>query len=329
VDVRFRGRHLAQAGHAAAQPVDVLHGEGEFRLVRGGEQMQHRVGRAAHGNVERHGVFEGLKPRNGARQHGFIVLLVITPRQVDDQVAGLQEQAPAVGVGCQHRAVARQGEPQRLGQAVHGIGREHARAGAAGGAGRTLDDRHVGFAHLVVDRGDHGVDQVQRMLLAVLEHHLARLHRPARDEDRRDVEAQGGHQHARRDLVAVGDADHGVGAMGVDHVFHAVGDDLARGQRIEHAVVAHRDAVVDRDGVELLGDTARLLDLPRDHLAQVHQVDMARHELREGIDDGDDRLAEIAILHARRTPQPARAGHIAAMGGGPGTIGRHDRVRRQ
>ena len=60
---------------------------------------------------------------------------------------------------------------------------------------------------LVVGGRDHGVDQVERDLLA-LQHDLAGLHRPAGDEHRRDVEAQRRHQHAGRDLVAVGDADH-------------------------------------------------------------------------------------------------------------------------
>src|SRR6476659_2189654 len=36
------------------------------------------------------------------------------------------------------------------------------------------------------------------------------------------------------------DAHQRIGAMGVDHKFDAVGDELARRQRIEHAVVAHR-----------------------------------------------------------------------------------------
>ena len=103
--------------------------------------------------------------------------------------------------------------------------------------------------------------------------------------------------------------------MGVGHVFDAVGDDLARGQRIEHAVVAHRDPVIDGDGVELLGDPARRLDLARDQLPEVLQMHVARHELGEGIGDGDDRLAEIAVLHAGRAPEAARAGHVAAVGG--------------
>ena len=67
--------------------------------------------------------------------------------------------------------------------------------------------------------------------------HLARFHRPAGNEHGRNVEAQRRHQHAGGDLVAVGDADHGVGRVRVAHVLDRVGDQLAAGQRIEHAVV--------------------------------------------------------------------------------------------
>ena len=67
-----------------------------------------------------------------------------------------------------------------------------------------------------------------------------------------------------------------VGAVRVDHVLDGVGDELARGQRVEHAVMAHGDAVIDRDGVELLGDAAGRLDLARDQLAEVLQVHVAR-----------------------------------------------------
>ena len=78
----------------------------------------------------------------------------------------------------------------------------------------------------------------------------------------------------------------------------------------------HGDAIIHGDGVEFLGNAARLLDLARDQLAKVFQMDMARHELGEGIDHGDDRLAEIAIFHAGGAPETARASHVAAVGGG-------------
>ena len=187
--------------------------------------------------------------------------------------------------------------------------------------------RDVFVADLVVGGGDHRVDQVDARRLA-LERDLARLHRPAGNEHGGDVEAQRRHQHAGGDLVAIGDAHHRVGAMGVDHVLDAVGDDFAARQRIEHAVVAHRDAVVDGDGVELLGDAARRLDLARDELAEVLEVDVAGHELGEGIDHRDDRLAEVALLHAGGAPKSARAGHVAAVRGSAGAQSGHGRRLR-
>ena len=51
----------------------------------GGEQMQHGIGRAAHRDVERHGVFERLEARDSARQRGLIILLVIAARKIDDR----------------------------------------------------------------------------------------------------------------------------------------------------------------------------------------------------------------------------------------------------
>jgi hypothetical protein len=80
--------------------------------------------------------------------------------------------------------------------------------------------------------------------------------------------------------------------------------------------MAHRDAVIDRDGVKLLRDAARRLDLARDQLAHVLEVDVAGHELRKRVDDRDDRFRKVAILHAGRTPEGAGAGHVAAKGGG-------------
>ncbi|KAG1600675.1 hypothetical protein G6F46_014005 [Rhizopus delemar] len=87
--------------------------------------------------------------------------------------------------------------------------------------------------------------------------------------------------------------------------------------------MAHRAAVVHGEGVEFLGDTANLLDLACDQLAEVLQVHVAGHELGEGVGDGDDRLVEVAVLHAGGTPQGAGAGHVAAGGGGAGAVFRH------
>jgi hypothetical protein len=101
--------------------------------------------------------------------------------------------------------------------------------------------------------------------------------------------------------------------MPFDHVFRRVGDQFARGQGIEHAVMPHRDAVIHRDGVEFLGDPARRFDLARNELAEILEMDMARHELRKGVAHRDNRLAKIAVFHSRGAPEAAGASHVAAM----------------
>ncbi len=287
--------------------------------------MQDGVGGAAHGDIEGHGVFESGLAGDGTGQHAVVILLVIALRQLDDHATGAQEQLLALGMGGEQGAVARQGQAQGLGQAVHRVGGEHAGAGAAGRAGGALHRHHIRVGFLWVGGGDHGIDQVEMHLLA-LDQGLARFHRPTGYEDHRDIEPQRGIQHAGGDLVAVGDAHQGVGAMGVDHVLDGIGDQLARGQGVEHAAVTHGDAVVDGDGIEFLGHATGLLDLARDQLAHVLEVDMAGHELGEGVGDGDDRLAEILVGHAGGAPQRAGAGHVAAGGGGAGTVFGHGRL---
>ena len=79
VHVGLGGGDLAQAGRAARQPVDVVHAEVDLRLMSGGQQVQHGVGRAAHGDVQGHGVFERAEAGHRARQHAGVVLLVPAP----------------------------------------------------------------------------------------------------------------------------------------------------------------------------------------------------------------------------------------------------------
>ena len=160
-------------------------------------------------------------------------------------------------------AVAGQRHAERFAQAVHRVGREHAGAGTAGRDRRSARascksaavilpacssptplNTEIRSDFCAAGRRCAGQVAVRRLLRD------AGRHRAAADEDGRDVEAHRGHQHAGHDLVAVRDADHAVEAMRADHGLHAIGDQFARGQRILHAAVAHRDAVIHADGVE-------------------------------------------------------------------------------
>ena len=74
----------------------------------------------------------------------------------------------------------------------------------------------------------HGIDEVKMDNLP-LNLDLASLHWTAGDENDRDIQAHGSHQHARGNLVAVGDANHGVSTVSIDHVFDRIGDQVATG----------------------------------------------------------------------------------------------------
>ena len=77
--------------------------------------------------------------------------------------------------------------------------------------------------------------------------------------------------------------------------------------------MAHGDAVIHGNGVEFFRHTTGRFNLAGDKLAQIFQMHMARHKLREAVDHGDNRLTEIGVAHAGGAPQAARARHIASM----------------
>ena len=236
--------------------------------------------------------------------------------------ASLGEQVAPLGVSRQGGTIARQGQAKRLGQTVHRVGGEHAGAGATRRAGGGLNFQQRLRVDFVGRRGGDGGNEIRRSLYDTINcHRFASLHRPAGDEHHRNVQAHGGVQHAGRDLVAVGDAHQRIGGVAVDHVFDGVRNDLAAGQRVEHACVSHSDAVVDGDGVELAGYAAGFADGVCDDVSHVLQVHVARYKLRVRVRDGDDGLLEVLVRHACRTPQGAGAGGVAALGGDGGSEG--------
>ncbi len=96
----------------------------------------------------------------------------------------------------------------------------------------------------------------------------SREHGPARNEDRRNVHPYGAHQHAGDNFIAVSHKNATVECVRVCKDFRRIGDDLARGQGIFHALVSHCDPVAHADrrhdnGLAARGDYA-LGNRPRD-----------------------------------------------------------------
>ena len=77
--------------------------------------------------------------------------------------------------------------------------------------------------------------------------------------------------------------------------------------------MAHRDTVINGDGVEFLGDAASLTDSAGDQFTHVLQVHVTGHELGERVRDSNNGLTEIVIAHAGGTPQGAGTSHVTAV----------------
>ena len=132
-------------------------------------------------------------------------------------------------------------------------------------------------------------DQIDRLAVG----QLTGRHGTAADEEGGDVAADRAHQHAGNDLVAVGNADDRIEAVGLENGFDRVGDDFAAGQGIFHPGMPHGDAVADTDGVELEGHAARFADGFLDDLAHLIEVGMTGNDLGVGVADRDEGLVEI------------------------------------
>ncbi len=146
--------------------------------------------------------------------------------QLHDAHAGLLGEPDALRVDRGDRAVARQPHADGLDEAVHRVGGEEPGAAAARGAGVVLELEQVLLAHRsrghLADGGEDGVE-VDRLALGA----AAGEHRAAGDDDGGQVEPRGGHEHARDDLVAVGDEHDRVEGVRRDGDLDGVGDGLS------------------------------------------------------------------------------------------------------
>ena len=187
--------------------------------------MKHRIGRTSHRDIECHRIEESLPRGDAPWQYALVAVAVIFIGILHNQPCRIFEKNPPVDVGSQYRAVARQSQSDSLVQAVHRVGGKHTRAASASRAGMAFNLCHIGIAHACIRRFNHRVNQVEMHPAP-----FACFHRTTRYKNRRDIEPHSRHQHTRRNLVAIRDAHHRVHLVRVDHVFDAVGDDIARRQ---------------------------------------------------------------------------------------------------
>ena len=203
--------------------------------------MQRSVGRAAGGRDHTRGVHEGLAGADVTRAQ-------IAGDELHHLLAGGDRDfiTRPVRSGC-HVAV-RQGQANRLADAGHGVGGELTAAGAMSRAGDLFERDQLGERAIAGSELTHRLEHVDHgHVIATVG---AGQDRAAIDEDRGHVEPQHRHHHAGQALVAAREAHKRVITMASDRYFNRIRNDLAADQRRFHALMAHRDAVGDGDGIE-------------------------------------------------------------------------------
>ena len=91
-----------------------------------GQQVEHGVGAAAHGDVERHGVEESLTCGDAAWQYRLVAVLVVGVSVLHNLSGSCFEQLDAVLVGGQDGSVTGQSQTDGFGERGHRVGSEHA-----------------------------------------------------------------------------------------------------------------------------------------------------------------------------------------------------------
>src|SRR5690606_25286681 len=115
------------------------------------------------------------------------------------------------------------------------------------------------------------------------------------DIDGRHVGPQNAHHAARHVLVAAADHQHAVHPLALHAGFNAVGDDLARNERVLHAFGAHRHAVGYGGRAEHLRIATGLRDRLNRGIGQLLQATVAGCDGTVTVGNAHHGLGEIGI----------------------------------
>ena len=288
---------------AGARRVPIVHRDGMPRCLGDGGQMENRVGGAAESHIAFHSIVDRRRRHEVAEVDAAL-------EQLHDLHARMLGKAKALGVHGGNGAVAGKRDAERLAQAVHGVRGEHSRATSAGRARGVLVVLQLILAHRAGSNLARTVEE--RVQVGRRAARAARLvagkHRAAGDEHSGDVHAKGAQNHARDDLVTVGNAHDAVERVALDRALQAVGDDLARHERVVHACMVHGDAVAHADSGHLERDAAREVDASLHGLADLVEIVVAGDDVVARIDDGDKRAAHLLVGDSVSLEQAAMRG---------------------
>ena len=298
------GLEVADVRDLAADAVEVVEGQVDLGLAGDGEQVEDGVGRSAQRHDDGDGVLEG---RLGHDLAGGDALA----QHADDGLARAVREAVSTSVHGRGRGTSGQAHADRLGDTGHRVGGVHASARALARTDRTLDAVDLLAGDLAGQAGADGLEGVDdRDVVAV---DLTGHGRAGVEEDTGQVESRRRHQHPRERLVAACEQHRAVEPLRHHHRLDRVRDDLAADQREVHALVAHRDAVGDRDRPELQWIAATGVHAVLDRLGEAVEREVAGRDLVPAGRDTDLGLGPVVVTHAHRTQHPARSSLLESV----------------
>ena len=281
-----RRLHVDEQRHLVADPLPVLDRQLDADVPGDGVDVDRRIGRAADRAVDHDGVLERLPGQDVGR-------LQVFPDHFDDPPASVIGDLAALAMGRRDRRAAGQAHAERFGQRIHGRGGAH-RVAMADRGRRGGDDLHE---LLIVDLalGEVGAgapdDRARAGALAVMP---AVVHRPAGENDRRNVDRRRRHDAGRSGLVAAGRQHDPVEKIAHQHLDETQIGEIAverRGRPL--ARLLNR---VDR---KFERHAAGRGDPVAHPLGEFEVVAIAGRKIRAGLGDADNRLARAKFARGQ------------------------------
>ena len=297
--------HVGDDRGAGRDALEIVDREVDPEIAGDRDEVQHGVCGATGRGDRRHRVLERLLRDERARRH------VVTD-ELHGESPGLVRRLLLVAVHGGDPVRPERRQPEEVEDRRHRVRGELTAAGARAGARDRLELVQVGITHRA---GGVGADP----LVHVADRHLTvavdtRGDRAGVRDDGGNVEPARSHRTAGVGLVTRHELDEPVEEMAARHELDRVRDHLARDERGAHAGGPHRDAVRDRDRVELHRGSARVAHATLDVHREVALIEVARHRLDPGRADTDDGLRQILVGEARALQHRACTRAVGAVG---------------
>ena len=238
-------------------------------------EVEDRVGRAGQSEDHPQRVLYGFRRDDAVRRQ-------LRADQGDGAASGFLRAAQPVGMDGRDRRRTGQRQAERLGDAGHGAGGAHHRAGAGGGGEVALDGGDLGGVDLAaaVARPEAPAVGAGAEPLALV---AAGHHRPGDELDGRQVGGNRAHQLRRHRLVAAAEQHDAVHRLGADHLL-----DVHRHQVAELQAGRAEEHLAERDHREFQRQAAGGEHAALHRLEQFGEVAVAVVEAARRVADADD-----------------------------------------